>query len=127
MHEREEFIGIDEEYIDVDKSSVDGVSPGTSRPPSPSLDLPPAKKQKRSHIRRQKKRAEQHSEMPKAKTLRTVLNKAVEVKTDVNTEALPACRGAYRAKPDGYQNPSKKYTLSDLFSIGLTLIRWDGM
>jgi hypothetical protein len=99
------------------------------RSPSSSLPTPPRKKQKYGHIRRRARRekiALEFGQRPSIKTLQKHLATATGLKADVDTEALPSCRGAYRAKNQSYAQAGKKYTVADLTRIGFTLVRWDG-
>lgn len=99
----------------------------SAEPPlTPETMLKPSANAHR-HQKRRMKRVQNKPYGPSLRTLVKHVQPAEPILTNVNAEALPATRGAYRAKVDREKLPSKDYSPEELIAMGMQYIPWDGM
>ncbi|KAG6851666.1 hypothetical protein C0991_007183 [Blastosporella zonata] len=108
-----------------------GFPPPSFRPPSSTPSSAAPALQSRDNARRARKRNAQKAaagHVPKQRTHRLYMAPAAPVATDLDTESLPATRGAYAARP-AKETPDAQteWDLLRLLESGASLIRWPGL
>lgn len=114
----------------VQSSCAPASGPKRARTPSPPSPQPKKSKHARKHKKTRYARAEKREReghIPRPKVIKRSVEAGSRINTALDTDKTPVAHGAYVAKNSSEPCASKKYSPTDLDSMGFVEVPWNGL